>query len=105
MTREFSSESRKWLNNYHGSIDATALLLAFDAGAASLSTPRTDTPMDAEQLQAAHRERIAACPEHVWRHGGHITDADECIRCGGRYLHTISEGCRDTRTVREVSHR
>lgn len=35
MTREFSAEARNWLINYHGSIDATALLLAFDAGAQS----------------------------------------------------------------------
>lgn len=27
-----SDDARTWLRNYHGSIDATALLLAFDAG-------------------------------------------------------------------------
>jgi hypothetical protein len=30
--RSFSEESKRWLRNYNGSIDATAILLAFDAG-------------------------------------------------------------------------
>jgi len=30
--RRFSEDAYKWLQNYHGSIDATALLLAYDAG-------------------------------------------------------------------------
>jgi len=30
--RKITDQARRWLANYHGSIDATALLLAFDAG-------------------------------------------------------------------------
>lgn len=32
MSRQFSEEARQWLNNYGGSYDTTALLMAFDAG-------------------------------------------------------------------------
>lgn len=33
--REFSEEASEWLRNYGGSYDATALLMAFDAGVSS----------------------------------------------------------------------
>jgi hypothetical protein len=32
MTIHFSEKAVEWAQNYHGSIDSTALLLAFDAG-------------------------------------------------------------------------
>jgi hypothetical protein len=35
MTRKFSDEALAWLDNYHGSYDSTALLLAYEAGMAS----------------------------------------------------------------------
>lgn len=40
--REFSAESKAWLASYHGSIDSTALLLAFEAGRASAQTQRSE---------------------------------------------------------------
>lgn len=30
--RAFSTEATEWLQNYHGSLDSTAILMAFDAG-------------------------------------------------------------------------
>lgn len=49
--------------------------------------------MDTQQAISDHVDNR---PGHEWRHGGHITQADECTRCGGIYLHTHAEGCRDT---------
>lgn len=43
--REFSAESKGWLASYFGSIDATALLIAFDAGRASAPDPSADSQL------------------------------------------------------------
>lgn len=50
MTSEAQKEAGRWLANYHGSIDSTALVLAFEAGwqASRAPQPTEDDDYDSE---------------------------------------------------------
>jgi hypothetical protein len=53
-----SSEALEWLRNYHGSIDSTALLLAFEAGRRALAPPGVRASIAVSGCECAS---IAAC--------------------------------------------
>ena len=63
-----SDEAKAWNRNYHGSIDTTALLLAFDAGrrSALASTPEaSDDEREAAWRDCRLRLGVSGAAEHV----------------------------------------
>ena len=62
--RRFSEDAYKWLQNYHGSIDATALLLAYDAGARETRKEYSQGSVTREEWQAV-RDKLQKAEDAI----------------------------------------